>query len=244
MSKRPKITRRPAIPGHVHKPPAAKGNSTWLFVGMAVVAVLIAAAIAVTSSKETPEEEAELDDQSQQILEGAYGDRPVSTFQAVSITGDPLSDQEEVEKDTAIGEIAPRVKGADFVGDPVSIGQGPSMILFAAHWCEICQNEVPEVARYLDTGLLPDGVSATLVSTSTKEMPGLAPPPVWVASTAWNLPVLVDNRDSAAMNTYGLKGFPMFVFINEDGEVTQRRSGALTREEIKNYLSEIDPSKK
>ena len=115
------------------------------------------------------------------------------------------------------------------------------MMVFGAHWCHVCQAEVPQVAQWLDDGLLPTGVTATLVSTATQEGPGADPPSLWVPSTGWDQPVLVDSDKKEAATAYGLNGFPFFVFVDGDGNVVHRASGALPREQVEQYLSDIAP---
>jgi hypothetical protein len=101
---------------------------------------------------------------------------------------------------------------------------------------------VPLLAQWIDGGLLPEGVSASLVSTAVKEQPNSNfPPSTWVADTGWNQPVLTDSAGSEAGAAYGLAGFPYFVFIDADGNVARRASGELSEQQVQEYLAEIAP---
>ncbi len=67
----------------------------------------------------------------------------------------------QVSVDTsATGLAAPEVFGQDYAGDEVTItNDGPAQaIVFLAHWCPHCQQEVPRVQEWLDNGGGVDGV--------------------------------------------------------------------------------------
>ena len=53
--------------------------------------------------------------------------------------------------------------------------------------------------------------------------------------------MLVDSDKKEAATAYGLNGFPFFVFVDGDGNVVHRASGALPREQVEQYLSDIAP---
>lgn len=167
--------------------------------------------------------------------------RATSETQPVTAHSDTLPEHYVTGNDSAKGLNAPLLQGADFVGDPIEVGGGPAMILFGANWCSHCQRETPKVAQWIDDGLLPKGVSATLVSTAVKDVAGVNSPIEWVASTGWSEQVLADSTENVAASAYGVSGFPYFVFIDADGKVAQRVSGELSREQLTTYLAKIAP---
>lgn len=242
MSNRPKLNRRSQIPGYTQKSESTGGFPVWGIVAIVAVVVVIAAAIAVGASGGGDET---VDGQSSsELLEQAYDGKPTSEFRAVKATGAALPELADPANDAAVGMPAPKLEGANFVNEPAAVEGGPAMIVFGAHWCHVCQSEVPQVAEWIDDGLLPEGVDATLVSTATQEGPGSDPPSLWVPSTGWDQPVLVDSDKKEAATAYGLTGFPFFAFIDGDGNVVQRASGALPRQQVEQYLAAIAPSAK
>ncbi|MGH8872730.1 MAG: TlpA family protein disulfide reductase, partial [Acidimicrobiia bacterium] len=131
----------------------AKSRSTlwWMIGGVVglVLIVLLAASIAT---------EPEIDESI------GYGDPTVE--------GDPLPMFTSGAQDAAVGLPAPTVTGADWEGNPVSIEPdgSPKIVLFLAHWCPHCQNEVPVVQDWVDAGNLPDDVELISVATSTDRL--------------------------------------------------------------------------
>ena len=243
MSSRPKLNRRPPVPGYTQKSESTGGFPVWGIVAAVAVVIVIAAAVAIGTTG--GDDESPTGSQSNtELLKQAYGGKPTSEFRPVTVTGEALPEMTDPANDPAVGMAVPKLEGANFVDEPVAVGDGPAMVVFGAHWCPHCQREVPEVAKWIDDGLLPDGVTATLVSTATQEGTGEDPPSLWVASTGWDNPVLVDSDKKEAATAYGLGGFPYFVFIDSDGKVTQRASGELPREQIEQYLAAIAPSAK
>ena len=239
MSNRPKLNRRAPVPGYTQSSESSGGFPVWGIVAIVAVVVVIAGAIAIGSA--SGDEETADGKSSTAVLSDAYGDKPTSEFRAVTVTGEALPELADPANDPAIGMAAPKLEGANFVNEPVSAPKGPAMMVFGAHWCHVCQAEVPQVAQWLDDGLLPTGVTATLVSTPTQEGPGADPPSLWVPSPGWDQPVLVDSDKKEAATAYGLNGFPVFVFVDGDGNVVHRASGALPREQVEQYLSDIAP---
>ncbi len=243
MSSRPKLNRRPAVPGYTQSSGPSGGFPVWGIVAIVAVVVVIAGAVAFGASG-GDDETAGGSQSSAELVAEAYDGKPTSEFRPVTVTGEALPELADGSDDPAVGMAVPKLEGANFVDEPVTVGDGPAMIVFGAHWCPHCQREVPEVAKWIDDGLLPAGVTTTLVSTATQEGTGEDPPSLWVASTGWDDPVLVDSDKKEAATAYGLGGFPYFVFVDSDGKVTQRASGELPREQIEQYLAAIAPSAK
>lgn len=156
-------------------------------------------------------------------------ERPEDAFGTPVITGSPLFAFASGAADSAVGLPAPRVQGADFDGTPVAIGDDgrAKMIVFLAHWCPFCQQEVPEVVRWVEARSLPEGVDLYAVITGTDRMRANYPPSQWLEREGWEAPILVDDEATTVARSFGLNAFPFWVFVAADGTVWGRTSGLL-----------------
>ena len=165
---------------------------------------------------------------------GEAGDgTDVAMVQDPEITGDALPGYAPTAPDSAIGRPAPQVRGTDFDGRSVAIVDDGRMkvLIFLAHWCSHCQEEVPEVQAWINGGGKPDGVDLYGVATAIDEDASNYPPDDWLEREAWTSPVLVDTNDSV-LGAFGLTAFPTWVFINADGTVALRIGGAIGQSQL------------
>jgi len=143
---------------------------------------------------------------------------------------------------TASGFPAPNVEGQDFNGDTVTVDNGDGRakgIVFLAHWCEFCQQEVPNVQAWVDeTGGDPD-VDLYSVSTSMSSGRDNYPPSSWLEGEGWTAPVIRDDAENTVLIDYGAGGFPYWVFVNSDGTVALRTSGLLETAQFEEILSTL-----
>jgi thiol-disulfide isomerase/thioredoxin len=149
---------------------------------------------------------------------------------AVDVRGEGLPPLTETGAgDAAFGAAAPRLSGTGTDGEPMTIEPGgrSTVILFLAHWCPVCQEEVPKVQEWLDAGGLPQGVQFVSVATATDTNRPNHPPAEWLEREGWTLPTLLDDGASGAAEAYGLTAFPFWAFLDADGNVVARRFGPL-----------------
>jgi hypothetical protein len=99
--------------------------------------------------------------------------------------------------------------------------------LFVTHWCSHCQNEIPVVVDWLESGGLPDGVKLTVVSTAVSSGQPNYPPSEWLARENVTGPILLDDEAGNAAGAYGLTFFPYIVTIGASGKVVSRVTGEL-----------------
>lgn len=158
-----------------------------------------------------------------------------------TITGQPLPAFTTVEGDTALGMTIPEVAGADFAGTPVSITLDgrPKMILFFAHWCSVCQEEVPLVADWLPGATLPAQLEIISVSTGVNENAPNYPPSRWLEREGWTPPVILDDAPSSVAAAFGLSAYPYFVFVDAGGRVALRATGALSTTTIEQIITQL-----
>jgi len=190
---------------------------TTLAVGVVAVLAAVFGVVAFTTSSD--------EDAS---LEGA------SEFQNVVVVGDPLPKFGD-GADTAIGMTAPVLEGFGFLGNEVTTTPGtPMLLVFLAHWCPFCQKEVPVLVNWDSSGTVPDNLDVIAITTGTDEAQPNFPPSVWLANEKWPelWPVLVDNKDQTAANTFGLAGYPFMVLVGTDGKVLWRNSGEISAEAL------------
>jgi len=190
---------------------------TTLAVGVVAVLAAVFGVVALTTSSD--------EDAS---LEGA------SEFQNVVVVGDPLPKFGD-GADSAIGMTAPVLEGFGFLGNEVTTTPGtPMLLVFLAHWCPFCQKEVPVLVNWDSSGTVPANLDVIAVTTGTDEAQPNFPPSVWLANEKWPelWPVLVDNKDQTAANTFGLAGYPFMVLVGTDGKVLWRNSGEISAEAL------------
>lgn len=145
-------------------------------------------------------------------------------------------------EDPAVGLQVPTLTGQSFDESEVTIDGGdgkPKLVVFLAHWCPHCQNEVPLIQDWIDSGDVPDDLDIYAVSTGVDSNQPNYPPSRWLASEGWTPPILLDDDGQSAASSWGLTGFPYFVFVDAEGKVWQRGSGEVPIEDLKRLAGEI-----
>lgn len=151
----------------------------------------------------------------------------------VEITGDGLAPipQDASQQDPAVGQPAPTASGVNFEDEPTDLlaEDRGTVVVFLAHWCPVCQREVPVIVDHLGESL-PDDVRLVAVPTSTDPSQGNYPPSAWLDAQDWPFDVLVDSEDNELGNAYGVQAYPAFVVVGADGNVKLRGSGEIPPE--------------
>jgi thiol-disulfide isomerase/thioredoxin len=142
---------------------------------------------------------------------------------------------------SAAGLPAPEVFGQDYSGNDVSITNDGTAkgIVFLAHWCPHCQEEVPRVQEWLDGGGGVDGVDLYSVSTAANSGRPNYPGSEWLEREGWTTQVIVDDQGGSVHQAYGAGGFPYWVFLNADGTVAVRTAGQLTIVQLEEILNNL-----
>ena len=193
---------------------ASRSNRTrWLLIGGVVGVVALAAVVAVILSL------------------GASGAPPEPATDPLVVTGTPLPELPSQGPDPAVGMTLPTLAGIGLDGEPMEIGPagGAQMVVVLAHWCPHCQRELPMLVEMIDSGDVPEGVSVVGLSTAIDELRGNYPPSAWFERDGWQQPTLIDDTNSDGLHTLGLSAFPGFVFVDAQGQVTQRMTGEVDR---------------
>ncbi len=160
-----------------------------------------------------------------------------------AISGVALAPYAPSGADAAIGATAPTVTGVDFEGNEVQIGGTgrPTAIVFVAHWCPHCQQEVPQVQEWLDSTGGVAGVEVVSVATSNDSTRANYPPWEWLKREGWTPPVLADDQGGSAMAAFGGTAFPYWVFLNADGTVAARLTGTTDITTLDALMQSIAP---
>ncbi len=165
-----------------------------------------------------------------------YGDPVIS---GTALTLFPNTDSVDL---SASGQVAPDVFGKNFDGSEVTITNDGTAkgIVFVAHWCPHCQEEVPRVQEWLDTGGGVEGVDLYSVSTAASSGRPNYPASSWLDDEGWTIPVIVDDQSGSVHEAYGAGGFPYWVFLNADGTVAVRTAGQLTIAQLEEILNNLE----
>lgn len=216
--KRPKTTFESLV-----NPPGDQGRSgsvptVAIVVGIVVVIAIVAVMAIVLGGSD--------DDTADGTGAAAVAD-PIEIAEVV-VDGELLPPLVDPVDDPAVGLPAPELNGLSFAGEPVEIffDGRPKLIAFLAHWCPVCQEELPEIVDWVDGGGVPDDVDLYFVATAvTDERPNFPPSDWFAREGVTDVPVLVDSAASSAAEAFGLNAFPYWVVLDADGTVVQRISG-------------------
>jgi thiol-disulfide isomerase/thioredoxin len=208
----------------VNKRPApSRKKPIWLWGGIAGVLV-IALVIAVLSTRGSDPKVTQGTVASGNSLSSAAETQPV-TFDGTALPAPPQSGADNA----VIGLTAPTLHGFHFDGTPIDITPGgrPKMVVFLAHWCPHCNNEIPVLQSWAAAGGVPANLDIIGVSTAASAQRDNYPPSKWIVAKNWTWPVMADSAANDAERAYGVAGFPTFVIVGADGKVKARSSGEL-----------------
>ena len=182
------------------------------------VAVAAAIAIGMSSGSSAP---APSDDQATVIT---------GQFQNVEVTGTALPELTQ-DADPAIGTPAPGLSGFDFRGNSVNINtadsRGNTLMVFLAHWCPHCNDEIPKLIEWREAGLIPADLRVVGVTTGSRNDAPNWPPSDWISEKKWPFEVMADSEQQTAALAYGLSAYPFMAIVDADGNLRARFSGVV-----------------
>lgn len=176
-------------------------------------------------------------------LEPGLPEEIVAEIGPVEVQGNALPPLGEADpaSDPAVGSQAPVLVGVDYAGNTVRVDpavDGPTMVVFLAHWCPHCNREVPKLNQLRDEGAFPEGLNVVAVSTAADPSRPNFPPSQWVEEMDWTYPVIADGIDTdleslfIGATAYGVDGFPFTALVDADGTVVARWSGEREPDQI------------
>ncbi len=156
----------------------------------------------------------------------------------------PVLATDVIDADPAIGASAPVIVGENFDGIPTRIDaaqDGPTMVIFLAHWCPHCNDEIPVLLSMQQAGAFSDDLNIVAVSTNPAPDAPNYPPGEWLEDKNWIWPSIVDGVDTVAgtflaADAFGVSGFPFTTLIDADGNVAARWSGGRSSGAISDAL--------
>ena len=166
------------------------------------------------------------------------GSPPTTVSTRITVTGNALPPLAQ-GTNQAVGQAAPRVQGTGLDGQPVDIapGGGPMVVIFLAHWCPHCQNEVPVVQQWLNDTGGQQGLRLYAVATANDPNRDNYPATAWLEREKWTIPTILDDDSRDAAVAYGVDSFPFYAIIDSNGNVAARLSGELDRSTLERLMA-------
>lgn len=195
-------------------------NSKKKFIIIALVFVLILAGAHVLYNK---------------LSDGAAREQLAGQDENQNENGEEQTDNERHDEKTKAPDFAVydeegNKKGlSDYLGKPVIIN-------FWASWCGPCKMEMPDFDKvYKELG---DEIQFMMInltdgSRETKETAG-----AYIKEQGFSLPVFYD-LDNEAVNIYGAYSIPMTFFIDEEGHLIARATGAIDEQTLRKGIDMI-----
>jgi hypothetical protein len=199
-------------------------------IGLAIVAVVVASIVVVA-------------------VAGTGGNdssaaNQVAPVGAVTVEGQPLAPFTDTASDPAVGAPVPEIT-APLLGNGTEVTWAntgrPRMLVFLAHWCPHCQDDVDNLTDWLEAGneLPIDRVDVQAVSTLVDEGRGNYPVSDWLEDEGWPYPTVIDDEANTIYTSFGGSGTPFWVFVNPDGTVAGRFGGELDPEVIADLMNRL-----
>jgi thiol-disulfide isomerase/thioredoxin len=124
----------------------------------------------------------------------------------------------------------------DLSGKNVSLSdfKGKKVFLnFWATWCPPCRGEMPDIEKLYDETKNSDLVILAINIGEDRDTVQS-----FLKSNNYNFNVLLDIRQSTA-GKYNISGIPTSYFINKDGTVSAKKTGAMSLLEMKSYINAL-----
>jgi thiol-disulfide isomerase/thioredoxin len=210
---------------------SSRSSNTPLVVAGVVILFLVLAVIAVlaTSGSSDEPDGSGVDTRLPALL------RP--EVRPIEIEGAPLPAFAAEGQDLALGMRPPLLVGEDTTGRVHTVSpdiEGSVLLVFLAHWCPACNQEVPVLVDLAAAGQISPDLKVYAVLTAMEPGRSGFPPSRWLNDFEWPFETIMDEPDLdrgpwKASEAFGLTSFPFLVAI-KDGVVVDRWSGASSPE--------------
>ena len=163
-----------------------------------------------------------------------------------SVSPDQLAAEDEAQNqdEESDGQQA-KVKAPDFVvydkdGNKVGLSDylgKPVVLNFWASWCGPCASELPDFEEaYKERG---DEIQFLMVNLTDGYQETMESATEYIQEQGFTFPVFYDTESNAA-NTYATYSIPMTFFIDSEGYMVARATGALDSATLKKGLDMIE----
>lgn len=163
-----------------------------------------------------------------------------------SVAPDQLAAEDEAQNqdEESDGQQA-KVKAPDFVvydkdGNKVGLSDylgKPVVLNFWASWCGPCASEMPDFEEaYKERG---DKIQFLMVNLTDGYQETMESATEYIQEQGFTFPVFYDTESNAA-NTYATYSIPMTFFIDSEGYMVARATGALDSATLKKGLDMIE----
>jgi peroxiredoxin len=136
------------------------------------------------------------------------------------------------------GAPAPDFTLKSLDGQQVTLSQlkgHPVLINFWASWCPPCRLEMPDLVKAYAVHKAEGFVLLGLNATALDNLPDVK---AFVKEFGITFPVLLDV-DGSVEALYRLRGLPLSVFVDRQGIISQLNIGAMSADQIEQYIGEI-----
>ena len=148
-------------------------------------------------------------------------------------------DRARTEASETAGPLAPDFTLRTLGGEEITLSDlrgKPVLINFWASWCEPCRLEMPELVNayetYKDEGLV-------ILAVDLTYQDALEDVRTFVEEFGLPFPVLLDETGEVTDELYNVMGIPMSFFVNREGVIVRRQIGAMTGEQIEEFVREM-----
>lgn len=144
--------------------------------------------------------------------------------------------QSQDSSDTESTGAAPDFALTDLDGNKVSLSdfRGQYVYLnFWASWCSPCKSEMPDIEK-MHKEFKEEGLVVLAVDMGE----GRAAVEEFIGSNGYTFRVLLDPDQSAA-EKYGVTAIPASYFIDRDGNIAEKRVGALSEEQMRTIIQQM-----
>lgn len=144
--------------------------------------------------------------------------------------------QSQDSGDTESAGAAPDFTLTDLDGKKVSLSdfRGQYVYLnFWASWCSPCKGEMPDIEK-MHKEFKEEGLVVLAVDMGE----GKAEVEEFIKSSGYTFRVLLDPDQSAA-EKYGVTAIPASYFIDRDGNIAEKKVGALSEEQMRTIIQQM-----
>ena len=195
-------------------------NSKKKFIIIALVFVLILAGAYVLYNK---------------LSDGAAREQLAEKDEKKSEKGQEQEGDQKTEEKTK----APEFKVYDEEGNKKGLSDylgKPVIINFWASWCGPCKMEMPDFDKvYKELG---DEIQFMMVNLTDGSRETKETAEAYIKEQGFSLPVFYD-LDNEAVNIYGAYSIPMTFFIDEEGHLIARATGAIDEQTLRKGIDMI-----